>query len=162
MLNCLRLIGITMSFNAAPLKIVQRSQIAASWRSIAITISVSRRGLLGSKGSAKYLCFLANDLKKTTEYFLKFICLFESAILPVNNGKNFHSNGYLGWPVVYTIFRHIIDCVQLYFTNGFTNIVLYSINYLWFVGLILIFDGTPQIIMSNRRSEVAKRHQLCG
>ena len=22
------------------------------------------------------------------------------------------------------IFKHIIDCVQLYFTNGFTNIVL--------------------------------------
>ena len=29
--------------------------------------------------------------------------------------------------VVYTIdtiFKHIIDCVQLHFTNGFTNIVL--------------------------------------
>ena len=25
--------------------------------------------------------------KKTTEYFLKFLCLFESTILPVNNGK---------------------------------------------------------------------------
>ena len=23
-----------------------------------------------------------------------------------------------------SIFKHIIDCVQLYFTNGFTNIVL--------------------------------------
>ena len=23
-----------------------------------------------------------------------------------------------------TIFKHIIDCVQLYFTNAFTNIVL--------------------------------------
>ena len=23
-----------------------------------------------------------------------------------------------------TIFKYIIDCVQLYFTNGFTNIVL--------------------------------------
>ena len=30
-----------------------------------------------------------------------------------------------GHAVVYTIvliFKHIIDCVQLYFTNGFTNI----------------------------------------
>ena len=29
--------------------------------------------------------------------------------------------------VAYTtclIFKHIVDCVQLYFTNGFTNIVL--------------------------------------
>ena len=32
-----------------------------------------------------------------------------------------------GRAVAYTIgpiFKHIIDCVQLYFTNGFTNIVL--------------------------------------
>ena len=31
-----------------------------------------------------------------------------------------------GHAVAYTIgpiFKHIIDCVQLYFTNGFTNIV---------------------------------------
>ena len=33
----------------------------------------------------------------------------------------------IGHVVAYTIgpiFQHIIDCVQLYFTNGFTNIVL--------------------------------------
>ena len=33
----------------------------------------------------------------------------------------------VGNAVAYTIgpiFKHIIDCVQLYFTNGFTNIVL--------------------------------------
>ena len=32
-----------------------------------------------------------------------------------------------GHAVAYTIgliFKHIIDCVQLYFTNGFTSIVL--------------------------------------
>ena len=32
-----------------------------------------------------------------------------------------------GLVVAYTIgpiFRHIIDCMQLYFTNGFTNIIL--------------------------------------
>ena len=32
-----------------------------------------------------------------------------------------------GNAVAYTIgaiFKHIIDCMQLYFTNGFTNIVL--------------------------------------
>ena len=32
-----------------------------------------------------------------------------------------------GHAVAYTIgpiFKHIIDCVHLYFTNGFTNIVL--------------------------------------
>ena len=41
-----------------------------------------------------------------------------------------------------TVFKHIIDCVQLYFTNGFMNIV----NCLWLVGVALIFDGTRYII----------------
>ena len=40
-----------------------------------------------NKGSAKYLFFLEHALKKTSEYFLKFFFLFESTILPVNNGK---------------------------------------------------------------------------
>ena len=31
--------------------------------------------------------FLENAFKKTTEYFLKFLFLFESTILPVNNEK---------------------------------------------------------------------------
>ena len=31
--------------------------------------------------------FLENALEKTTEYFPKFLFLFESTILPVNNGK---------------------------------------------------------------------------
>ena len=36
-----------------------------------------------------------------------------------------------GYALAYTIgpiFKHIIVCVQLYFTNGFTNIVLKSVN----------------------------------
>ena len=44
-------------------------------------------------GSAKYLFFW-----ETAEYFLKFLFLFESTILSVNNGKYFHSNGCLSWP----------------------------------------------------------------
>ena len=39
-----------------------------------------------------------------------------------------------GHAVVYTIipiFKQIIDCVQLYFTNDFTNIVLKNVNCLW-------------------------------
>ena len=55
-----------------------------------------------------------------------------------------------GHAVPYTIgriFKHIIDCVQLYFTNGFTNIVLWSVNCFWVVGVALIFDGTPEIIV---------------
>ena len=72
--------------------------------------------------------FIEYALKKTTEHFLKFLFLFESPILPVNNGKYFHSMAAsAGHAVAYTIgpiFKHIIDCVQRYFINGFTNIVL--------------------------------------
>ena len=44
-------------------------------------------------GFAKYL-FLENALKKTTEYFLKFLFFFESTILPVNNGQMAASAGH--------------------------------------------------------------------
>ena len=47
------------------------------------------------------------------------------------------------------IFKHIIDCVQLYFTNGFTNIVLQNVNCLWLVSVTFIFVGTPQIIVQR-------------
>ena len=50
---------------------------------------------------------------KTTEYFFKFF-LFESTNLQS------HAVAYTIGP----IFKHIIDCVQLYFTNGFKNIIL--------------------------------------
>ena len=61
------------------------------------TNTISHAMLRKYIGSAKYR-FFENGLKKTTEYFRKFLFLFESTILPVNNGKEFHSNGYLGWP----------------------------------------------------------------
>ena len=47
------------------------------------------------------------------------------------------------------ILKHIIDRVQLYFTNDFTNIVLLSVNCFWLVGVTLIFDYTPQIIVQR-------------
>ena len=68
-----------------------------------------------------------------------------------------------GHVVAYTvgsIFKYIIDCVQLYCTNGYTNIVLKSVNCLWLVGVTLIFNCSPMV--SNRSSDPAKRHQLCG
>ena len=34
------------------------------------------------------------------------------------------SGGHVEAYAIGSIFKHIIDCVQLYFTNGFTNIVL--------------------------------------
>ena len=57
-----------------------------------------------------------------------------------------------GHAVVYTIgtiFKHIIDCMQLYFTNGFMNIVFWSVNCLWLVGVTLIFNGSPQTIVQR-------------
>ena len=56
------------------------------------------------------------------------------------------SSGHVVAYVIGSICKHIIDCVQLYFTNGFTNIVLLSVNCLWLIDVTLIFDGTPQII----------------
>ena len=111
-------------------------------------------------GSVKYP-FLENTLKKkTTEYFLKFLFLFESTILTVNNGKEFHQMAASAvHAVVYTIgpiCKHIINCVQLYFTNGFTNIVLQRVNCLWLVSVTLISDGTPQIIVQRCQIAASK------
>ena len=41
------------------------------------------------------------------------------------------------------IFEQIFDFMQLYFSNGCTNVVLQSVNCLWFVGITLVFDGFP-------------------
>ena len=56
--------------------------------------------------------------KKNYECFLKFLFLFESTFIQMAASA--------GHALAYTIrssFKHIIDCVQLYFTNGFANIV---------------------------------------
>ena len=36
-------------------------------------------------------------MNEINEYFLKFLSLFASTILPVNNGKKIHSNGCPDW-----------------------------------------------------------------
>ena len=59
---------------------------------------------------------------------------------------------FAGHAVAYMIdpiFKHIIDCVQLYFTNNFTNIAFQKVNCLWLVAITLIFDGTPQIVIQR-------------
>ena len=67
--------------------------------------------------------------KKPTEYFPKFLFFY----LRVQSFRVIMKNNFIqmaasaGHAVAYTIgptFKHIIDCVQLYFTNGFTNIIL--------------------------------------
>ena len=59
------------------------------------------------------------------------------------------SAGHLVAYTIGPIFEHIIDCVELYFTNGFTNIVLKNVNCLWLIDVTLIFDGTLQIIVQR-------------
>ena len=41
--------------------------------------------------------------------------------------------------------------MQLYYTNGFSNIFLKSVNCLWLVSVTFIFDGTPQIIVQQHQ-----------
>ena len=78
----------------------------------------------------KYLFYFGKCFQeKTTEYFLKFLFFY----LKVQSFRLIMENNFIqmgasaGHVVAYTIgqiFKHIIYCVQLYFTNGFTNIVL--------------------------------------
>ena len=73
--------------------------------------------------------FLENALKKTTEFYLKFLFFYLKVqsfrLIMENNSIQMADSAVHA--VTYTIgsiFKHIIDCVQLYFTNGFTNIFL--------------------------------------
>ena len=94
--------------------------------------------------------FLENALKKTTEYYLKFLFLFKVQSFRLIMENNFIQRAAsASQAVAYTIgsiFKHISDCVQLYFTNGFTNIF---VNCLWLVDVTLIFDCNPQIIVQR-------------
>ena len=80
------------------------------------------------KYRVRQIPFLENALNKTTEDFHKFLFLFESTILRLILENNFiQMTGLAGHAVVYTIgpiFKHIMNCVQLYFSNGFQNVVL--------------------------------------
>ena len=74
--------------------------------------------------SAKYLFFLENALKKSTEYFFKNLKVQSFQLIMENNFIQMAD--LAGHAVAYAIdpiFKHIIDSVQLYFTNGFANIV---------------------------------------
>ena len=81
-----------------------------------------------SAGSAKCFFFGKCFKKKTTEYFLKFHFYLKAKSFRLIIESNFiQMAASAGHTVAYTIgsiFKHIIDCLQLYLTNGFTNIVL--------------------------------------
>ena len=79
------------------------------------------------KGSPNNFFFLENSLKKLLNIFLNFFFYLKIQSFRLIMDNNFiqmaaaagHAVGY----TIGTIFKHIIDCVQLYFANGFTNIV---------------------------------------
>ena len=69
------------------------------------------------------LFFLENALKKLLNIFFLYLKVESFRLIMENNFIQMAASA--GHAVVYTIvliFKHIIDCVQLYFTNGFTNI----------------------------------------
>ena len=71
--------------------------------------------------------FLENALKKLLNIFLNFfIYLKVESFLLIMENNFIQMAASAGHTVAYTIcpiFKHIIDCVQQYFTNSYTNIV---------------------------------------
>ena len=95
--------------------------------------------------------FFWNALKKTTEYFLKFLFLFEITILPVNKRKYFHLNSCLQFLSTLSI---VCSCISPMAPR------ILSFNYLWLVGVTLIFDGTLQIIVLRCQIAVSAGHAV--
>ena len=107
--------------------------------------------------------FLENALKKTTEYFQKFLFLFKSSILENNFIEMAASASYAVAYTIGSIFKHIIDYVQPYFwlhkyyhLKRQLSLACRHNTYLWRHPT----NNSPTV--SNRSSELAKRHQLCG
>ena len=80
-------------------------------------------------GDFEIFWFLENALKKLLNINISNFFFY----LKVQSFRLIKENNFIqmavsaGHAVDYTsgsIFKHIIDCVQLYFTNGFTNIIL--------------------------------------
>ena len=72
--------------------------------------------------------YFENALKKLMNIFSNFLFYLKAQSFRLIMENNFiQMAASAGHAVAYTIgpiFKHIIDYVQLYFTNGFTNIIL--------------------------------------
>ena len=79
-------------------------------------------------GSAKYFFFVEYALKKLLNIFSNFFLYLKVQSFRLLMENNFiQMAASAGHTVAYTIgpiFKLLINCVQLYFTNGFTNIML--------------------------------------
>ena len=80
------------------------------------------------QGQPNNFFFLENALKKLPNIFSNFFFYMKVQSFRLIMENNFiQMAASAGHAVAYTIgpiFNHIIDCVQLYFINSFTNIVL--------------------------------------
>ena len=76
------------------------------------------------KPTAAVKCFKKKPLNIFSNFFLYLKVQFFRLIMENNFIQMSASAGYAVAYTIGPIFQHIIDCVQLYFTNGFTNIVL--------------------------------------
>ena len=75
-------------------------------------------------GCPKYI-FLENALKKNYWIFSQNFKVQSFRLIMENNFIQMAASaGHAVAYMISIIFNHIIDCVQLYFINGFTNIVL--------------------------------------
>ena len=79
-------------------------------------------------GPAKYLFVLENAFNTLLNIFSNSFFYFKVQSFRIIMKNNFIQMAASdGHAVAYTIgptFKHIIACMQLYFTNGFTNILL--------------------------------------
>ena len=80
-----------------------------------------------STGSAIYLFFLKNALKKLQNILWNFFFYLKVQSFRLMKYNFIQMAALAGHAIAHMIgpiFKHIIDCVQLYFSNGFRNIVL--------------------------------------
>ena len=111
-----------------------------------------------SIGSAKYL-FFGKCFKETTEYYLKFLFLFKSIILPVNKGKiKWLHRLAMQQPTRSVQFLNTLSIVCNCISPMASRILSFKASIVSeLVSVTLIFDSTPQII--DQRCQIAAPRQ---
>lgn len=85
------------------------------------------------------------DIFSNCDFYLKAVSLY--LMMEYNFIQVAAAAGLAIADSVDPIFQHIFDCLRQYLSNGITNVGLKCINCCWFVGVALVFSGTPQIIV---------------
>ena len=79
---------------------------------------------MGKPNNFFFKCFKKKLLNIFSNLFFYLKVQFFRLIMENKFIQMAASAGYAAAYMIGSIFKHILDCVQLYFTNGFTNIVL--------------------------------------